>query len=373
MTWDLDAAVKEISYKVTDANAPTCSTVSEILQVVSLDPIQVLDAEKVLPTCPGESNASVSLKVSGGSGDYIYTWSHDPNLQSSIASNLKAGSYLVTISDKSGCGSLKHEIVIADPSAMRLTRELQILPTTCAGVNDGGFRAKISGGVPPYSVEGFNSTWNGEELEVKNLSSGNFSLFILDSKGCSLPVSGIIPENKPMVLSFTEVSPGCPGGASGALTVNISGGKPPYLINWTEGDGSPSILGAASSKSQLSTGPTLSAVPSGFYSVAVMDANGCIVSSYGRVRETAPKVRMPTGYMPKDGLFGPVSNCSVDFTLQVWDRWGQVIYLGNEGWDGTVRGNDAPVGSYTYQLTYSYTIEGIPEQVSNRGVFTLIR
>lgn len=175
-----------------------------------------------------------------------------------------------------------------------------------------------------------------------------------------------------MILSFTEVSPGCPGGGNGALTVNISGGQPPYAIQWSEDQGGIGIM-AASNKFFNYSGQTLSAVSSGFYTVSVTDASGCVVTALGRVRETAPQVRMPTGFMPKDGWYGPVSNCTPSFMLQVWDRWGQVIYLGSEGWDGMVKGKEAPIGNYTYQLTYSYTIEGVTEQVTSRGVFTLIR
>lgn len=372
VTWDANAASRELSYQISPGESNTCSTTSEVLKVESIEPLRVVSAEQKLPSCPGESDGGVVLEVSGGSGSYTFAWSHDKALSASTATNLKAGTYWVTISDQSGCGILTYELVLNDPPAMRLTRELQVVASSCEGVSDGGFKARISGGVPPYTVEGINSTWNGEELEVKNLASGPFSLFVLDSKGCSLPISGTIPGNKPMILSFTEVSPGCPGGGNGALTVNISGGQPPYAIQWSEDQGGIGIM-AASNKFFNYSGQTLSAVSSGFYTVSVTDASGCVVTALGRVRETAPQVRMPTGFMPKDGWYGPVSNCTPSFMLQVWDRWGQVIYLGSEGWDGMVKGKEAPIGNYTYQLTYSYTIEGVTEQVTSRGVFTLIR
>lgn len=372
VSWDPTAPLKEISYTVNDPNSASCSTKSKVLVVSNLPPIKLEEIKKQSPDCPGESNGAIELNVSGGTGAYNFLWSHDSKVNSPIASGLKAGTYLVTVSDKSGCGITQQQIILEDPSTVALADNLVLIPTTCAGISDGGFRAKMKGGSPPYTVEGIASSWNGEYLEVKNLASGNFSLFILDSKGCSLAISAVIPENKPLSLSFTEVSPGCPGGASGELNLSILGGKPPYQISWSGGIES-GTMDAVSDKILPFTGPTISDLPSGFYTATVTDANGCEVVATGRISEVPPIVRVPTGYIPKNGTFAPVSNCSIFYSLQIWDSWGQVIYFGKEGWDGTVNGKEAPIGGYTYQLTYEYSIEGVVEQISTRGVFTLIR
>ena len=121
------------------------------------------------------------------------------------------------------------------------------------------------------------------------------------------------------------------------------------------------------------SGPTISDLPSGFYTAKVTDSNGCEVMATGRISEVPPVVRVPTGYIPKNGAFAPVSNCSISYTLQIWDSWGHLIYFGNQGWDGLHQGKEAIIGAYTYQLTYSYAIEGVVEQISSRGVFTVIR
>ena len=372
VTWDANSAVKEISYTIIDPNSPSCSNQSKVLTLVDLTPIEVKDLDLTLPACPGESNGAIELKISGGTEEYDFLWSHDTKLNAPIATGLKAGTYTVTISDKSGCGSLKKEIALVDPEALGLVNGLELIPTTCEGISDGGFRARIKGGTPPYSVDGVPFTRNGDFLEVKNLASGNFSLFVLDAKGCSLPISANIPDNKPLSLTFSEIAPGCPGGASGELTLSISGGKPPYLINWSH-EANPNVMGTTATKALPFSGPTLSGVPSGFYTAVVSDANGCEVIATGRVSEVPPLVRVPTGFMPKDGLFAPVSNCSITYTLQIWDSWGHVIYLGDQGWDGLIGSGEAINGAYTYQLTYSYSIEGVVEQISKRGVFTLIR
>lgn len=375
VNWDTNAAEKEISYAVSDPSATNlCSKESKILKLAKLAPIKIEKLILTIPDCPGESNGAIELTITGGTGAYTFSWSHDSKVNSPLATGLKAGTYVVTIADKSGCGSLKKEVTISNPEPVGLVGGLELIPTTCAGVSDGGFRAKVNGGTPPYSVEGISSAWNGEFLEVRNLASGNFSLYILDSKGCSLPISASIPENKPLSISFTEVAPGCPGGASGGLNMSISGGKTPYQISWSHGAQIDPLSNSTNTTKTLPfSGPSISGLPSGFYTATVTDANGCEVVATGRISEVPPLVRVPTGFIPADGLFAPVSNCSISYTLQIWDSWGQVVYLGNQGWDGSIKGKDAVIGAYTYQLTYEYSIEGKVEQISTRGVFTLIR
>ena len=57
----------------------------------------------------------------------------------------------------------------------------------------------------------------------------------------------------------------------------------------------------------------------------------------------------------------------------IYDRWGQLVHAGNEGWDGLFQGKEMPTGVYTYKLTYEYnTDEGIVLD-DIMGSFTLIR
>jgi hypothetical protein len=43
------------------------------------------------------------------------------------------------------------------------------------------------------------------------------------------------------------------------------------------------------------------------------------------------------------------------------------------GWDGTFNGEAAPLGSYTYQIIYEATVNGIYTVDEQRGVVTLVR
>ena len=61
------------------------------------------------------------------------------------------------------------------------------------------------------------------------------------------------------------------------------------------------------------------------------------------------------------------------YTMFIQNRWGQEVFRTNdlnEGWDGKINGNDAPIGVYTYFIEYR-SIEDVP--VEERGTFTLVR
>jgi hypothetical protein len=63
----------------------------------------------------------------------------------------------------------------------------------------------------------------------------------------------------------------------------------------------------------------------------------------------------------------------VDFSMIIYNRWGQLVYSGAEGWDGTLAGDIAPTGTYSYATTYSYLMEGNTVQVTFRGSVLLVR
>jgi gliding motility-associated-like protein len=55
------------------------------------------------------------------------------------------------------------------------------------------------------------------------------------------------------------------------------------------------------------------------------------------------------------------------------NRWGQVVFHSEDiatGWDGTINGANAPVGSYVYKMTF---VDDINQTVEKSGTFMLLR
>ena len=371
VVWDLNSESRSIAYSLASGEENGCGRVSEKLEIKVLEVISLSWEEFKGPSCQGDSDGMVRLSISGGTGDYIISWSHDAQLDAIEATDLASGDYNVKVKDASGCGEASLKFSLEQPTKLGLARELEILPVVCNSESDGGFNAYVQGGTPPYRVEGLESVWDGEKLSVRNLGPGAFSLFILDINDCSLSVSGNIQEFEPLTLAFSETVIRCPGGSEGALGVEVQGGKAPYTYTWSEVS-APGVL-TFNTRSALSEGATLENIPFGEYSVTVTDALGCTVQGFAILSESKPQVRMPTGFMPKDGKFGPVSTCPVDFTLLIYNKWGNIVYSGNEGWDGLSSGKEVPVGTYSYKLSYQYIYQDQPKQEEISGVVTLIR
>ncbi len=365
--WDFESEIRTLYYQESGI-ANSCPSNSEQLTIETSPELQ-LETEQTAPSCSGEADGSILISPIGGSGNFEYSWSHDPGLKGNKAENLKAGTYKVTVKDLSGCTAIRN-IEIKETESLRLNGQIKINPVSCSGGNDGGFEVAVLGGTAPYTIEGIESSWDGTTLSVEGMAAGKFSLFILDAKSCSIPVEGTIMGAEAISVNFIQESPGCPGGNNGELSVIVKGGVPPYKYSW---DYSGKLIVSTGQNTSLSTSATLSSMSSGEYAITITDVTGCVVTAYGSIEESKPQVRMPTGFDPEKGLFEPISNCSVTYKMMVFDRWGQVIYSGPSGWDGLARNKVVPPGTYFYRVEYSFSIEQKTEFEEIQGFVTLIR
>lgn len=85
--------------------------------------------------------------------------------------------------------------------------------------------------------------------------------------------------------------------------------------------------------------------------------------------DVAPNIVLPNAIAPMmttmvngrtRSRFEPIINFEAEFTLTIYDRWGKVIYHGNQGWDGRM-----PNGTLAREGTYAYRLEVITQRVGN--------
>ncbi|MBN7816399.1 PKD domain-containing protein [Algoriphagus pacificus] len=357
VVWDFNAPTREIYYEVTSLSNSQCSGISQVLDVIIYPEFEISSIEKLSPSCQGEENGEIELVITGGSGEFEFEWQHDPNLNSTLAKNLKSGTYEVKITDLSGCGEKSLSIEIEDLEPLNYALALGGNDVSCVDSSDGSYVIKVTGGTAPYEILGFDSDWDGENLTVSGLPKGSFSHTLIDARSCSILVEGEISGPEALELNFVEENPGCPGGSDGILEVIPSGGTPPYTYQWENGFTDSRVTGLSS----------------GLFNVTVTDSNGCTVSGTGKVSESEPQVRMPTGFNPKDGVYEPIFNCSITYNLLIWDRWGQLVYAGSDGWDGLHQGVALGPGVFTYKIIYEYPLEGEIGTGSSTGTFILIQ
>lgn len=96
------------------------------------------------------------------------------------------------------------------------------------------------------------------------------------------------------------------------------------------------------------------------------------------VLDQPPLVFAPNAFTPNDDNANESWGISTvfirDFTLRIFNRYGEVVYFStdkNDSWDGTFRGKVAPQGVYVYDLRYnSYVSE---KESRKSGTITLLR
>jgi gliding motility-associated-like protein len=112
------------------------------------------------------------------------------------------------------------------------------------------------------------------------------------------------------------------------------------------------------------------------YFVTLVDENGCVATDEVIINVildfTVPNAFTPNG----DGL-NDLFQISADFlesvTLEVFNRWGDLVYRSEElgkGWDGTLDGSEQEIGTYIYKVN-AVTING--QELIKTGTVSLLR
>jgi len=133
------------------------------------------------PTCKGQDNGSININVSGGGLPYSINWSNNSN--ASTLTDLEPGSYVVTVTDSKGCGSIDsfavEEIVVA--------LELDGTPS-CIDSNNGSAVVIASGS------EGYTYNWNtGNNIDsLQSVAGGTYYVTVTDKNGCVISDSVFI-------------------------------------------------------------------------------------------------------------------------------------------------------------------------------------
>jgi hypothetical protein len=361
--WDQEDILGTIGYTAYSEVDASCAGTAPDIQVRVAKQLTLATQSITDVACFGNATGQIVVVANGGTinatTSYTFEWSHDAALKTATASNLKAGLYSVKVTDALGCIQSIADIEVKEPPLLQLSN-VTATPTTCFGKKDGRVRLEVIGGVGPYSLEfGGKQTFTGV-FELDTLKKENYAWEVTDANGCKIPVTFEITSPPPLVVDVSLAKTACPGEANGELLVVPSGPEGPFQFLWNP----------SAQTTDLAT-----SLAKGSYTVQVTDAAGCISFGTGIVVEEAPKIRMPNAFNPTEapGKFTGVSNCVVDFSMIIYNRWGQLVYTGTEGWDGTFAGDIAPTGTYSYATTYSYLMEGNTVQVTFRGSVLLVR
>ncbi len=209
------------------------------------------------PVCEGEGPGSAIVEVTGGTGTLSFAWNNGAPQTTNTLTGLAPGDYDLTVTDINGCSD--NALFTIDPPAPRPVVDFSISDVTCTGDSTGSILVEPVIGSAPFTY-----IWStGESTpQIDELPAGDYFITITDANGCTaLDTATVIEPNTPPIQVAVQIDNEiiCRGDASGAITVNTTGGQGNYTYNWNNG----------------ATTPSLTTLPEGTYVVTVTDEVGC--------------------------------------------------------------------------------------------------
>ncbi|MBP7184060.1 MAG: T9SS type A sorting domain-containing protein [Saprospiraceae bacterium] len=218
--------------------------------------LEVIVDSIYLNICPSSSEGFIDIHATGGSGNYVYTWSD--GAQGQIRTDLSQGTYAVTITDAHQC-TKTISFTVNEISPIIINANIQ--EETCENFNDAAIQLSLSGGEQPYQCLWSN---NDTSLALSNLIPDTYSVTISDAHGCSINRTFTLTQATMQVLT-TKHDALCVGADNGVIALNVIGAHSPLQIQWNDNNDS----------NQL----TRDSLGEGTYAATITDNLGCVLST----------------------------------------------------------------------------------------------
>ncbi len=320
------------SIVITDANGCTQSCQSTVLDpdcnvTASINIVQNI-------RCAGDMDGALFVQVTGGSGNYTYSWSPGSILPVENPLSLGTGTYTVTVNDVVlNCATVA-SVTLANPAPLVINCASE--PTTLTGIPDGILLITVSGGTLPFTVN-YTGPQNGQEMmfnigtiPIANLLDGDYNIIITDANGCTISCNTTIEAGVCMLTIDPQVQNiSCAGADDGSILLFVNGSLGNNTYTWN-----PSSIGNIANPSGLSAGSysftvtdqflcsntgivTLTDPPAFVINCATIADVSVIGASDGIGRVSWSNTTGPFMYtidIPGNPISGSTSNQSFDFT-----------------------------------------------------------
>ena len=344
----------DVTYEVTVTSEQGCEGTGSV-DIILLDGPPELSGETDYATC---NSVPVELEVSGGEN---YTWTpeeglSDPTISNPTANPSSATTYTVTSTNQCGSSSLDILVRTEAIDVSLITDSIGCFLTPI-GVSASG------GSTYRWTPENLFANPTAENTSVEISATTEISVIGFNEDGCfdvETQLIHVFPR-EPIYLGLDEIIP-----FGGEATIEAFSEFP---IRWED---SPH-LSCLDCRNPVASPPETST----FYAT-IETPDGCIETDSILVTVTG-NIYVPNAFSPDgDGindLFKAEGIDIVEFKMEIFDRWGELIFVSNsieDGWNGSSPNNDyyAPSDMYPYRIVAR---EHTGEVFELSGMVTLIR
>ncbi|MEL6558886.1 MAG: hypothetical protein AAFQ94_11930 [Bacteroidota bacterium] len=222
-------------------------------------------------SCFENTDGTISIEVSGGTGEKSVSWFLAGNEIAEMADDfspslLAAGNYEYIVEDENGC-SISGDVEVTSPDPLVFT-SISATPVSCNDGDDGQIALEVNGGNGIYT---FTLDGAATDFPAAGLIAGDYLVGVSDQNGCAISQTVSVVEPSILLVDDVEITDvSCDGAADGAIIVSVFGGNGEYAFEWSNGQQT-----SAQSES------TIDGLTTGDYEVTITDGKGCqIMESY---------------------------------------------------------------------------------------------
>jgi gliding motility-associated-like protein len=337
------------------------------------------------PICPGATTSIESI-VSGRTGPITYSWSHGLGTQPGSVVVAPAKNTIYTLTITNACGKSVTDtvaVLISPPPVVRLAADSAF--TCIPGIINFQDRSGTANSADPvisWEWDFGDGEFSAEQHPAHTYTSEgvfNVNLTVTTDRGCTdksaAPV--IVRTFPPPVAAFSVNAQSFDLPYEELQAINQSSDAVNYF--WQFGPDGTSNL--TNPKFMLKTVGTITIM------LVATSQHGCKDTAFTTV-ETSADVVFPNAFTPNESgasggyynitalnndIFFPYTSGVVEFNLQIFNRWGELIFESNDikqGWDGYYRGKLCQLGVYVWKAKVKLT-NG--KQFNKAGNVTLLR
>lgn len=214
-------------------------------------------------THPSDMNpfGSVSIAVSGGQPPYKAKYNDEEftSFNNFIIGNLSPGPQTIIITDLARC-TLLIEFVVNQLECQLNVSLVSFKRPTCFDSSDGEICITYANNIGTPTIEWTNG---GSTNCITNLEGGTYVALVRDTIGCTATLEHVLTAPDPITLANIDFYEGT-GALDGYVKVNVFGGSPPFVYQWTK-DGA-----------SFATTRDINGLNTGTYQLTVIDSKGCL-------------------------------------------------------------------------------------------------